>query len=163
MDFIINTYESVGSIRFGMTSTEIYRILGNPSASHGGALEVIESFHEFGIQVCYNGNNDPITCVAIQFILDSDRLSHSSKPIFRDKNLLDGTSIEELKDWLESIDTSTEVNVDGVTCYELGIGLGTESYRIFRRRPPQTVIVFSRGYYDNLSPWPTEVTLDSEQ
>jgi hypothetical protein len=70
-------------------------------------------------------------------------------PIFRGKNLFDGTSIEELKHWFESMDDLVEVEVDGLTAYGLGVVLGTDDYEIFSGEPPRIVIAFTRGYYDN--------------
>jgi hypothetical protein len=148
MDFIINTYESVGPIRFGMTQPEVHEILGRPLAEDRQLPEILETFHTL-IQVCYETNTDRPTCTAVQFNRDSDKLIQPCIPIFQGKNLFDGTSIEELKCWFETMDESINVDVDCLTAYGLGIGLGTVSYRLFSDEPPKTIIAFTRGYYDD--------------
>jgi hypothetical protein len=147
MDFIINTYESVGPIRFGMPQPEVHEILGRPLGTNRQSPKMFEVFHGL-IQVSYT-NMDPLTCIAVQFNRDSDKLIQPCVPIFQGKNLFDGTSIEELKCWFETMDESVNVEVDGLTAYGLGIGLGTKSYKLFSDEPPKTVIAFTRGAYDD--------------
>jgi hypothetical protein len=44
MDFVINTYESVGPIRFGMTQAEVHEILGRPLHTNRQSPEMLETF-----------------------------------------------------------------------------------------------------------------------
>jgi hypothetical protein len=152
MDFIINTYEAVGSVRFGMTQAEVHEILGVPSKEIRRSLEISDHFNGSNMQVFYSNATLPV-CVAVQFIYSPNYSSELPIPIFREKNLLDGTSLKKLKSWFESMDDSIEVNTDGITAYGLGIGLGSEDSRLFKNKPPQTVIAFVQGYYDVISRW----------
>jgi hypothetical protein len=142
MDFFISSYESVGSIKFGMTQAEIQNILGG-GGKNIDDLEKWDIFHDIGIQVSY-GYNQPYVCRAVM-------LYEPARPIFQTRNLLDGTSIEKLQDWFALEDPLIEVESDGIITYKFGIYLSTQSYRLFKYEPPESVVVFEKGYYDDLS------------
>jgi hypothetical protein len=104
--------------------------------------ELWDNFGDIGIQICY-GCTQPYICRAVM-------LFEPAKPIFHNCNLLDGTSIEDLRSWLELIDDSVEVATESITSYKFGITLSTQDYQLFNHEPPETVLVFERGYFDDL-------------
>jgi hypothetical protein len=141
IDTVIKPYEGVGLIKFGMTKTEVHQILGKAKSEDDYGVEIREYYNDGTIHIFYRRHEDVPLCRAMEFW-------EPAAPIFHGRNLLGGTSIEELRVWFELMDDSVEVNLDGLIAYGLGIALSTDSYNLFKDEPPDSVFVFTRGYHD---------------
>jgi hypothetical protein len=143
MNFVITPYERAGIIKFGMTRSENQRLLQSRVEEFDRMGEPWDIFNDLGIQIAYSYDS-PYRCRAIM-------MERPANPIFQNRELLDGTSIEDLRIWLALMDNSLEVATEAVTSNKFGIGLSTEDYWDLGHEPPTTVLVFERGYYDDLS------------
>jgi hypothetical protein len=145
MDFIVLPYTGAGVIKLGMNQTEVRQILSGKVSEIFRAAERWDVFNDFGIQVHY-GSKAPKTAPVCRAIM----LGNPENPIFQDRVLLNGASIKELKEWFELIDDSVEVATEGIVSYKFGIYLSTQDYEIFSHQSPESIVVFERGYYDEL-------------
>jgi hypothetical protein len=143
MNFIITPYKGAGIIQFGMTRSEIQRLLQNCVKEFDRMGEPWDIFNNLGVQIAYSYDS-PYRCRAIM-------MEKPANPIFQGRELLNGISIEGLHIWLSSMDDSLEIATEAVTSNKFGIALSTEDYWDLSHEPPTSVLVFERGYYDDLS------------
>jgi hypothetical protein len=125
-----------------MTQTEVRQLLNGKVEAFQRGEELWDTFDDSGIQVCY-GCQEPYRCCAVM-------LYQPANPIFQGWNLLDGTSIEDWRNRLVLIDNAIETVTEGVVSYKFGIYLSTQDYHLFDKEPPESIVVFERGYYDDL-------------
>jgi hypothetical protein len=140
MNFVINPYIGIGEIKLGMTRSEVRSTLKSrfESCQRTGDLDIPEDFFpELGIFVEYNQSD---VCASIQVVTPLD-------PIWRGKKLLQMPFIE-LAEWFISIDPDIELDETGFTCYKYGIGTYAPDYQEEPDSSPESIIVFTRGYYD---------------
>ncbi|HEY9897154.1 MAG TPA: hypothetical protein V6D34_17370 [Candidatus Sericytochromatia bacterium] len=149
MDFVITPYQTVGPIRFGMTRIEVRQALKvavsevtKSYLSDEISIEeenFVDYFDELDISVAYKPE-PPYSCIGVI-------LYKGANPLFGNRNLLN-IPIEVLKDWLELLDDSVKVTIDGVSSYRFGISLDTDSYKLFKDEPPKSVGAFVEGYLE---------------
>jgi hypothetical protein len=144
MDFIIAPYEGAGSIKFGMTRSEVQHLFQNHKKDEFDRLgEPWDLFDDLWLQVAYS-YDFPHRCRAVM-------MEKPISPIFEGRKLLDGTSLEDLRIWLSSMDDSLEIATEAVKSNKFGIVLSTEDYWDLSHEPPTSVLVFEQGYYDDLT------------
>ncbi|PHR97585.1 MAG: ABC transporter ATP-binding protein [Blastopirellula sp.] len=141
MEFLIKPYEGVGDVQFGMSVTQVRSFLGSEFESFNRTSESAhpcDYFELIGFFVYYTESGE---VEAIEFC---------SKAVveFEQKKLFD-LSFSELTDLLHKFDQEVEIECDGLTSYQLGIGayaplLDEEGTAC----KPESIIVFERGYYD---------------
>jgi len=158
MRFEIKSYQSVGSIYFGMPRIEVRRILNTSFSEISNEYDLLSGliptgnlqpeevnvsdiFDELDIQVIYS-SIPPHPCVAVT-AYDSVNLIFNNRALFE-------YSVETLKSWMESMDNSFNVCLEAVDFYELGISLLTEDYNLFKDEPPKAINVFSKDYLNIL-------------
>ncbi|MBW4420910.1 MAG: hypothetical protein KME13_17015 [Myxacorys californica WJT36-NPBG1] len=156
MDFEIIPYQQAGSIRFGMTRTEIRQLFSaSPKELSNGTLEeqlaagmfpiedveLVDLFCEDGVRVAYDLQS-PHCCVAVGFF-------EPANPVLQGQSLLK-SKLSELRKWLESIDEACQVESDGIYSYKFGICLYAEDPEVLKNELPMEVTVFTQGYYDGL-------------
>ena len=156
MDFEIVPYQQAGLIRLGMTRLEIRQLFPSlpeemsysfeenelpPGMANLEEIELQDLFDEAGVRVSYD-LQPPHQCIAISFFKPAN-------PIFRGQFLL-RKKLRESQKWLQSIDESCRVEVDGVYSYKFGICLYSEDIEVLKNKPPVEVTVFTKGYYDDL-------------
>ncbi|MEM8546228.1 MAG: hypothetical protein AAGF66_19805 [Cyanobacteria bacterium P01_H01_bin.119] len=120
MNFEIIPKDRVGPVRLGMSQSQIREALGVEGSSfrpiyHEGLWE---DFPDLGLQICYN-NITGENCIAVI-------LTHPANPIFQDRELFSGESIEVLGEQLSSIDLHTEIICYEILSRELGIYIYAE-------------------------------------
>jgi hypothetical protein len=154
MNFEIKSYQSVGSIYFGMTRSEVRQLINDsfsdiefsptpelPDDLSIEEINLVDNFDALDIQVVYDSKS-PYACIAVI-------LYDSTNPVLNGRNLFD-YPIEDLKRWMELIDNSFKVNLEAIDFYGLGISLCTDDYDIFKYEPPKSIAVFSKEYLNTL-------------
>ena len=140
MDLIIRPYESIGSVKFGMTVEEVRAILGGRfqyfMKSPSSAMPT-DAFEEKGIHVYYK---EPGLCEAVE-------VTSPASPVFKGRPLI-GRPFDELRNWFEEMDEEIMVDESGLTSLALGIGLYSPYASDSPQEPVEAVIVFEKGYYD---------------
>jgi hypothetical protein len=150
MDLTIIPYESVGSIKFGMSRLEVRQTLGAfveqpdepylPEGITQEDVDFVDAFKELGVEVIYE-RKFPHVCIAIS-------MYEPAAPIFNGRNLLE-EPIEDSKEWLEAMDGEVEIIIEGVISYRFGIFLQSSYYDECKSDPPNLVGAFIRGYLDD--------------
>ncbi|HIK16952.1 MAG TPA: hypothetical protein IGS53_16925 [Leptolyngbyaceae cyanobacterium M33_DOE_097] len=147
MRFEIKSYQSVGSIYFGMPRIEVRRILNTSFSEIGNEYDLLSDlmlidnlqseemnvsdiFDELDIQVVYS-SIPPHPCVAVT-AYDSVNLIFNNRALFE-------YSVASLKSWMELMDGSFKVSLETVDFYGLGISLLTDDYNIFKQEPPKAI------------------------
>jgi hypothetical protein len=148
MDFVIQPYESVGPIRLGMTRDELKQVLG-------GRVDLIppwrrqdipqDYFADYSIRIAYKKAEQNLD------VCDAVQLSLPSSPILFSRPLLKSRSIENMKDWLASMDDNVMLLPStGIISLKFGVLLANESYASFKHKRPSSVVVFDKGSYDEI-------------
>lgn len=138
MKFVITPNVGAGPIKFGMTRNEVRQVINLPAREYeGGHTLPSDSFRGSGVAIHYR---EPDSCEVIA-------LSLPANPIFRNRSLLKGQSLQVLNLWLKSIDDSVVNDICGITAYELGIALYTPDYDLFKFMRPEDALISAPGYY----------------
>jgi hypothetical protein len=140
MDLVINPYIGIGNLKLGMTQSQIRNTLNSSfeSFTRNQFSEMPEDhFQELGIFVEYKL---PGICNAMELVKPLN-------PIWRGKQLLN-TTFFELDRWFVEVDSERELNDTGFTSYQYGIGVYAPNYEEEPTCLPESIIVFSKGYYD---------------
>jgi hypothetical protein len=140
MDLVINPYIGIGDIKLGMSQSQIRNIVNSDfkSFTRNEYSEMPEDyFSNLGILIEYK---EPGMCESIQLV-------EPLNPIWRGKQLLN-TPFSELDRWFLEIDPDRELNDSGFTSYKYGIGVYAPNYEEEPDWLPESIIVFTRGYYD---------------
>jgi hypothetical protein len=107
MDFLITSYESVGSIKFGMSIEEVRSFLNSSVKTFmktSSSELPSDAFYQLGLQIYYK---HPEICNAIE-------LASPANPIFQSQSLL-GRPFSEVCRWFEQRDSSLEIFDSGLT------------------------------------------------
>jgi hypothetical protein len=140
MNLIISPYIGMGDIKLGMDRAQIRNILNSSVESfvRNEYAEMPEdSFPDLGIFIEYK---QPGVCDSIQVVKPLN-------PIWRGKQLLN-TPFRELAAWFLEIDSERELDGTGFTSYKYGIGAYAPNHEEEPDCLAESIIVFSRGYYD---------------
>jgi hypothetical protein len=140
MDLVINPYIGIGQIKLGMTQSQIRNTINSEFKSfvRNKYSELPhDHFMELGIIIEYK---QPGICDSIQAFSPTN-------PIWRGQQLLN-TSFSELDRWFLNIDPDRELDNCGLTSYKYGIGIYAPYYEEEANSLPESIIVFTRGYYD---------------
>lgn len=140
MKFEIKSFMSAGPVQFGMSREQVRTAIGGKYDTFkrtGNDDTDTDDFSKLGVQVEYDADGN---CIAVIMSAPSD-------PVFRERRVLHG-SYAETKKWLLSLDEDSEVEEDGTTSYELGIGIYADIKPGDKKAPTEAVIAFSKGYYD---------------
>jgi hypothetical protein len=134
--FEIIPHVGVGPVRFGMTRRQVQTALAVPaepfSRSSGSApADLFKSIWA----VAYYSDEDQLE--AIEFALPQ-------QINIAGLNLTTATIADSIREVL-ALDPEAELEPSGFTSKALGAGIWTEGEM---HDPPQSVIVFARGYYD---------------
>lgn len=142
MELNIISYVSIGPIKLGMTRSEIRNILNSKVTEFTKSQEsenTTDSFDELGIHVYYK---DGDMCEAIEVF-------EPANPTFNG-NILVGVPFMQVRELLQKHDKELSIDTDGIVSIQLGISLyinGVEE----GNEPVEAVMVFEKGYYDELS------------
>ena len=133
------SYEGISGVWLAMTIKQVRDTLGEPDSSFRKSEEsdyLTDAYDRFGMHISYRS---PGVCDAIE-------LFAPATPRFQGQVLLD-RSFREVRDWMQSIDSSVVVDETGFTSNEFGFGV----YAPFAAEEPddpiESVIVFERRYY----------------
>jgi hypothetical protein len=140
MDLVINPYIGIGDLKLGMTQSQIRNTLNSDFRSfiRNKYSEMPEDhFPALGIFIEYK---QPGICTSIQVF-------EPLNPIWRGKQLLN-TIFSELSQWFLEIDPDRELDDTGFTSHKYGIGVYAPYYEAEPDCLPESIFVFSRGYYD---------------
>lgn len=139
MIFLIKPGEGVGPVEFGMSPEEARYALGEGWVSFKRtpvSEYPCDYFESLGVFVYYTASAQ---VEAVEF-------TDSAEVMYEGVNLLQ-MPFDKLKDLLQKKERGLEVEVDGITAYDLGIGV----YAPLAAEEPATkstsIIVFEKGYY----------------
>jgi hypothetical protein len=135
----IEPYRGIANLRFGMVPDQIHEILGGKVQTFQKVPNEYptDNFDELGIHVFYK---QPGVCEAIE-------LASPANPTFQDKELI-GKPFSELRNWMQTIDPTVEIDEAGLTSHQFGIGFYAPFAVESPDDPVEAVIVFAKGYYD---------------
>jgi len=140
MDWSVVPYMGVGRIMFGMTRDQIRKLLGSEVKEFKKtptSKVLTDAFDQLGVHVYYK-NDD--TCEAIEMARPANPKLNGSKII--------GLPFFEVREFMQKLDDSLEIDETGLISFKLGIGLFVPSLTEIQREIVESVIVFQRGYYD---------------
>ncbi len=137
MEFLINPYQSAGDLVLGMTDKEIQAVLGAPKdiKIQGWDNTQIHTFDQ--CYVYFDGNN---ICEAIE-------LFKPAEVLFDSKNLL-SEPYNAIREEFAIRDKQLEHDEVGLTSIKYGIELYAPYSDDEPTHPAESVIVFSKGFYD---------------
>ena len=140
MDLLIQPYEAMGPVRFGMRRDEVRAAIGTKVSPFMKGLDsttLTDSFDDERIHVYYDEQD---CCEAVE-------VASPSVPLLEGQALL-GRPFSEVRDWLMSRDSEVELDGAGLIAFTLGVGLYAPSALKEPDEPVEGVIAFRRGYYD---------------
>lgn len=135
LELNIEPYEAVGSIRFGMTASQVrgelaeHRVEREPNTP-------CDRFEDVGIRVYYAADG---TTEAVE-------LRPPARPLLDGRALL-GTPYRPLEAWLSTLDGAVKLEHSGLTSMAFGIRLYAASAKRLPDSPVEVVTVFARAYY----------------
>jgi hypothetical protein len=138
--FDILPHVSAGPIRLGMSREQVKALQLGTSRSFKRVptqIEPADHFSDLGLMVMYKAGG---TVEAVEFL-------SSGQPVFEGLELF-GVSAAKLEDLLRHRDPTLQVEDDGFTSINLGIGGYVSVAEEKDEAPASTTIVFERGYYD---------------
>jgi hypothetical protein len=141
MTSAIHAYVGVGPIRFGMKPSEVRAILGVQFESFRRSPTTIhpcDFFAKLGCFVYYDDTSGRVE--AVEF-------AEPAQPTLNGVNLL-GLGFTDLIEQIKKTDPEVTVESDGFISLSLGVGGWAPAAEDEPEAPPQSVIVFVRGYYD---------------
>ena len=139
MDFEVVPRSGVGSLRFGMTTDDVRKVMDLPVESIPKSDTGIptDSFLEDAVHVFYR---QPGVCEAVE-------MYSPSRVLLQGVNLLD-EPYDTVKSFLTGLDAQLEEDNAGLTSKALGIGVYSPSHVQRPNSRTESVIVFEDGYYD---------------
>lgn len=140
MKFEILSHEGVGQIRFGMPPSAVRAALGEEFESFKRTPQSVYPCDYFPKLQCFVYYNMDGKAEAVEF-------AEPAKPTLNGVNLLN-LSFSKLVQQLRKIDPEVLVESDGLTSIQLGIGAYAPSTESEPESPPESIIVFTRGYYE---------------
>lgn len=137
----IRYHEGVGHLRFGMDFSEVRAALGvnfsNFKRNEEDAYPC-DHYASLGCFVYYSDTHGLVD--SVEFYAPA-KLTIDGVDLFR-------TSAPDLLRKIEEADPSLEIESDGFTSRQLGIGAWYPRIEEEPMSPAESVIVFARGYYD---------------
>jgi hypothetical protein len=136
----IQYYHGVLGLAFGMTPDQVRATLGDNFQSYQKAPTSempTDAFDSLGIHVFYKA---PGHCEAIELFAPAD-------PTLQGKPLI-GQPFSVVRDRVQALDSSVEIDETGLISQKLGIGLYAPFAADAPEDPVESVIVFEQGYYD---------------
>jgi hypothetical protein len=140
MKFEIVPYQKVGPIRFGMSYLEVRKSVWEPFESFKRTPKSVhpcDYFPSCQMFVYYTKNG----------IAEAVEFAEPAEVFLHDHNLL-GLGFSELIEVLSKEDERLDIEADGFTSKGLGIGAYAPEAENDPTKPPESIIVFARGYYD---------------
>ena len=139
MKFEIHSHEGAGPIRFGMTTSEVREAVGvefESFAKHPDS-HPIDILDDAGCHVYYDESGK---MEAVEFM----------EPGYVTLGGVDllSLSFAEMLNFVKARDPEVKVNMDGFKSLNLGIGSYSPGGQDEPESPGETLIVFTRGYYD---------------
>lgn len=138
--FDIRANNGVGPIRFGMTPMEVRSILGPKFVSFMRTPDSVHPCDHFTDIQCFVYYDLDGRVEAVEF-------AEPSAPTLNGVNLLN-LGFADLIMHISSMDPDVSVDSDGFTSQNLGVGGWAPSGEEEPNAPPESIIVFGRGYYD---------------
>lgn len=139
MTYDIVPYVGAGNIRLGMTSNQVEAACNQKPTKFKKLFDDVFNTDEYdGFFVQYKS---PGVCNSIQFF-------SPAVVTFHEKNLL-SVPFKNAKAFLQQLDNDLVEENDSVISLKLGFGLYAPNSEDDPLLPPECVIVFERGYYDN--------------
>jgi hypothetical protein len=136
----IQSYQGISNLVFGMTPDQVRATLGNDFQSYQKtptSAMPTDAFDQLGIHVFYK---TPGHCEAIELFAPAD-------PTLQGKPLI-GQPFSVVRDRVQALDSSVEIDETGLISQKLGIGLYAPFAADTPEDPVESVIVFEQGYYD---------------
>lgn len=142
MDAEIKPLQGLEKLKFGTPIDLVRENLGVSYTTFKRAPSAVmpcDFFESLGIFTYYKPSG---ALEAIEFV-------SPAKPLCLGVNLLE-TGVDEIKKILIEHDSDIEQTDDGLTSYKLGIGLYAPDADENPNLPPESVIAFEEGYYDQV-------------
>jgi hypothetical protein len=145
MIFLVEPYQGIGNINLGMSREKIRSILNDCDVKWETfmktptSIAATDAFTNLGMHIFYEKSD---VCEAIEVFAPA-------KPILLGKCLL-GVKYQELEAWFREIDDTVAVDDYGLTSHKFGVGLYVPDTVKFPDAVVEGVIVFARGYYDDV-------------
>ncbi len=139
MTFEIHNHKGAGPIRFGMSPTAVRKALNAEFESFKRTPQSVhpcDYFSELQCFVYYDVNGRA----------EATEFAKPAEPMLEGVNLL-GISFADLVQRITGQDPDIAIEDDGFTSINLGIGCHAPSAKDEPEAPPESVIVFMRGYY----------------
>lgn len=140
MIYNIKPYEGVGELKFGMTRSEIEKIIGEKPLQIKKtpfSKTKTDVFQNYGMHIYYNLMEQ---CEAIEF-------GTPATVTFNEEELLNQT-YKMVEQKIKRIDSELAYDETGFISYKLGIGVFVPTLKKSKNEKVQGVIVFEKGYYD---------------
>lgn len=151
MRFEIEFFRGAGPIKLGMTIKQVREILGPD-------FDPVRRFKDTDFPEDYYSSIFVSVGYKRPGVVESLEFAEPAELIWEGHSLLK-VPAEELKALLLSKDPELEVDGDGFTAHNLGIGGYAPNFDEDPRAPVEAVIVFEKGYYGETPP----TTLESAQ
>lgn len=140
MVFEIHSHEGVGPVWFGMTRAAVRMALGGEVKTIQRTPDDDNPNDSFKESHCFVHYDEDGKAEAVEFY-------EPASPIFNGVNLL-GLGFTELIKQIRNLDPLVSLDGDGYTSLNLGIGGFAPAAEDEPDLPPESAIVFVRGYYD---------------
>ena len=143
MEWSIQSLQSVGPVRFGMSRADVRLATGAPfyEFRKASAVPPIDVFETLLLHAHYDPDD------RVEFV---EFGGGKAAPIFRGRNLL-ATPFGELRDWLRTLDPEIEVDGAGLRSRKLGVALYAPAGEDEPHRLPEGASAFAAGYYERHS------------
>jgi hypothetical protein len=141
MKFEIHSYQGVGPVRFGMTPSEVRAALGVEFKSFKRSPQNVHPCDYFtGLECFVYYDDEHGRADAVEF-------AEPAEPTLNGVNLF-GLGLADLIEQIRKVDPGVLVVNDGFTSIHLGVGGWAPFAEEEPETPPESIIVFVRGYYD---------------
>lgn len=140
MRFPIVSYESVGPLRFGMRLHQIEECLGKKA-------DVFRGFGDSKLARALLENTGVFVDFVYPDVSVAYELTLPAKPYFEQHSLLE-ESADSLFAWLKGFDADWQDTVSGPNFFSLGLSIYAPNFDDEPNSPPESVLVFERGYWD---------------
>jgi hypothetical protein len=135
MKLVISPYVGVGPLRLGMNRDEVRAVLSSKVVEYqrGASPCKMDNFPEWHLQAGYRDN----------YICNAIEMSAGSNPVLHGLDLL-STNFPTLIKEFRQRDPDLELDAGSLISRKFGVSL----YAPNQLAPPESAMVFERGYYD---------------
>lgn len=139
MNFEIISHQGAGPVRFGMDPPEIRKAINRPFETFKRSEEQVYPCDSFDddILAYYDSHGK---AEAFEFF--------EPAPVTWNGQELFGMGFEQIVGQLRTLDPNIELDSSGFTSLALGIGAYAPDCEDEPSAPPESIIVFTKGYYD---------------